>query len=63
MIASVFAPMAAVLLVSHYIRKSRPKWRNFAAWAVGFIVYHAAGTSPVGPTITAVLISAILALL
>lgn len=53
LIASVFAPMAAVLLVDGFLaRRGEPSrgaaaW-NFAAWAAGFAVYHAClgGESP-----------------
>ena len=40
-IASVFAPMAAVLLCDAYLRRRRASaaW-NFAAWAAGFAAYH-----------------------
>ena len=62
LIASVFAPMAAVLAVSHYAVKSPlPVW-NVISWAVGFGVYQFAGSSPVGPTMTAMFVSAVLAL-
>lgn len=62
LIASVFASMAAVLAVSHYAVKSPlPVW-NVISWAVGFGVYQFAGSSPVGPTMTAMFVSAALAL-
>ncbi len=62
LIASVFAPMAAVFAVSHYIvKRALPVW-NLVAWAVGFGVYQFAGESPIGPTMTAMAISAVLAL-
>ena len=61
LIASVFAPMAIVLLVSHYLAHNRWKW-NFVAWAAGFTIYQLASTSvihsPVGPSIAAILTSA-----
>ena len=46
LIASVFAPMAAVLLIDGFVaRRAAPARRantwNFAAWAAGFAVYHA----------------------
>jgi len=62
LIASVFAPMAAVLLVSHYVvRRPRVGW-NFASWLVGTVAYQLAGASPIGPTLTSLLASASLAL-
>lgn len=62
LIASVFAPMAAVFAVSHYIvKRPLPAW-NLVAWAIGFGVYQFAGESPIGPTITAMAVSAVLAL-
>ncbi|MCQ2063875.1 MAG: cytosine permease, partial [Fibrobacter sp.] len=64
LIASVFAPMAAVLLVSHYfVRNLFVRW-NLFSWFVGFVAYHvASGLSVefIGPTIIAMLISAIFA--
>lgn len=68
LIASVFAPMAAVLVVAHYVvRRGAPSrvilvW-NLVAWFVGFMVYQFAGESPIGPTLTAMLSSAALSLL
>lgn len=62
LIASVFAPMAAVFAVSHYVvKRPLPVW-NIIAWAFGFGIYQFAGESPIGPTITAMAISAVLAL-
>lgn len=64
LIASVFAPMAAVLLVSHYlVRKPFVRW-NLFSWLVGFAAYHAASRFSVefiGPTIIAMAVSALLA--
>lgn len=61
-IASVFAPMTAVLLTSRYlVRNSRPVW-NFVAWEAGALTYQMAGASPIGPTLTAILVSAVLTL-
>lgn len=61
LIASVFAPMAAVLLVSHYlVRKSFVRW-NLFSWLVGFIAYHVASRFSVefiGPSIIAMTASA-----
>lgn len=63
LIASVFAPMAAVFAVSHYVvKRPLPGW-NFIAWAFGFVVYNwFAGNSPIGPTMTAMAVSAVFAL-
>ena len=69
LIASVFAPMAAVLLVSFYFaRSSKPTksfwlW-NLFAWLAGFIVYQVAVHQDsvfLGPTLLAVIVSAVLA--
>ena len=90
LIASVFAPMAAVLLVSFYFAKagavypgasvdqnsgavttresgasSKAFWLwNLFAWLAGFIVYQVAERLdyvPLGPTLVAVIVSAVLA--
>ncbi len=62
LIASVFAPMAAVFAVSHYIvKRPLPVW-NLVSWAIGFGIYQFAGESPIGPTMTAMAVSAVLAL-
>lgn len=68
LIASVFAPMAAVLLVAFFAVKEHlnKKWfwaLNLVAWLAGFIVYQVAGGSPVGPTITSLAVSAVITLL
>lgn len=68
MIASVFAPMAAVLLVSFFFVKEHLEKKGFwiwnlFAWLVGFIVYQVAvttGFEAVGPTLLAVIVSAAL---
>jgi putative hydroxymethylpyrimidine transporter CytX len=66
LIASVFAPMAAVLLVSFYFAKERSAtlgawlW-NLFAWLAGFAVYQVAerlDSVPLGPTLLAVIVSA-----
>ena len=66
LIASVFAPMAAVLLVSFYLVKNRSEtlgfwlW-NIFAWFGGFVVYQIAehvGSVFLGPTLLAVIVSA-----
>lgn len=65
LIASVFAPMAAVLLVSHYlVRKSFVRW-NLFSWLVGFFAYHIAcnlSVEFIGPTIIAMLASSVFAM-
>ena len=69
LIASVFAPMAAVLLVSFYLsneENDNPKiwYWNIFAWFVGFIVYQVTVNLDsifLGPTLLAVIISAMLA--
>ena len=69
LIASVFAPMAAVLLVSFYFAKERSAslgfwlW-NIFAWLAGFVVYQVAERLDsvfLGPTLLAVIVSAIFA--
>ena len=66
LIASVFAPMAAVLLVSFYFSKERTEslgawlW-NIFAWLTGFIAYQVAehfDSVFLGPTLLAVIVSA-----
>lgn len=65
LIASVFAPMASVLLVSHYfVKKLCARW-NFFSWLVGFFAYHIAcilSVEFIGPTIIAMLASAVFAM-
>ena len=69
MIASVFAPMAAVLLVSFFFVKEHLEQKGFwiwnlFAWLVGFVVYQVSvttGFEPIGPTLLAVIVSAALA--
>ena len=71
LIASVFAPMAAVLLVSFYFAKaganenSKAFWLwNFFAWFAGFAVYQVAAhldSVTLGPTLLAVVVSVALA--
>jgi len=63
LIASVFAPMAAVLLVSHYFVRRRHIWINATAWLVGTVLYHSSDASPLGPTLTALLAASALAAL
>ncbi|SHI53773.1 cytosine permease [Fibrobacter sp. UWP2] len=70
LIASVFAPMAAVLLVSFYFGKGDADTRggslgfwlwNLFSWLAGFIVYQVAerlDSVPLGPTLLAVIVSA-----
>lgn len=62
LISSVFAPMAVVLLVSHYIVKKQARIWNLISWLAGFTVYQFAGNSPIGATITAMFIAGALAL-
>ncbi len=66
LIASVFAPMAAVLLVSFYFSRERTEslgvwlW-NIFAWLAGFIAYQVAERFDsvfLGPTLLAVIVSA-----
>ncbi len=66
LIASVFAPMASVLLVSFYFSKKRSEslgvwlW-NIFAWLAGFIAYQVAERFDsvfLGPTLLAVIVSA-----
>ena len=61
LIASVFAPMAAVLLVSYYGTKGGRPVGNFLAWLAGFLAYQFATSSPIGPTLTSMLAAAALA--
>lgn len=71
LIASVFAPMAAVLLVSFYLSKeenanARTWYWNLFAWFAGFVVYQLTvglDSIPLGPTLLAIIVSAILAYL
>ncbi len=69
LISSVFAPMAAVLMVSFYLDKSDDetawKW-NIFAWLMGFIVYQIAGFYDsifLGPSLLSIVVSAALAYL
>lgn len=69
LIAAVFAPMAAVLLVSYFFVKEHLEQKGFwiwnlFAWAAGFAVYEFAvntGVEFIGPTILAVVVSAAMA--
>lgn len=69
LIASVFAPMAAVLLVSFYIggdnKTGKKTWYwNMFAWLSGFIVYNITinlDSIVLGPTLLAIITSALLA--
>ena len=70
LIASVFAPMAAVLLVSFYFVKSEGNLRtwcwNLFSWFVGFALYQMTVNLDsifLGPTLLAVMVSAGLAYL
>ena len=68
LISSVFAPMAAVLVVSFYFDndEKRPKdwYWNIFSWFVGFMVYQVTASFDsiiLGPTLIAVSVSAIFA--
>ena len=68
LISSVFAPMAAVLVVSFYLGKGKndaKDWYwNIFSWFVGFVVYQiTSGLDSIilGPTLIAVIVSAALA--
>lgn len=65
LIASVFSPMASVLLVSHYfVKKIHVRW-NLFSWGIGFMVYHVASQYSlefIGPSLMAMLFSALLTL-
>ena len=76
LIASVFAPMAAALLVAGFSSRRPSPVRAFLAWLAGFSLYHLClgpdslllaplhltWTSPVGATLPALALSALLAL-
>ena len=68
LISSVFAPMAAVLLVSFYFDEKQDDTRtwqwNMIAWVIGFVVYQVASMFDsiiLGPTLLAIIVSASLA--
>jgi putative hydroxymethylpyrimidine transporter CytX len=75
LIASVFAPMAAALLVAGFSSRRPSPVRSFLAWLAGFALYHLClgpdslllsplhptWTSPVGATLPALALSALLA--
>ena len=69
LIASVFAPMAAVLLVSYYLtsntRENIRVWSwNMFSWLAGFVVYNitiSMDSIILGPTLLAIIVSAALA--
>lgn len=71
LIASVFAPMAAVLLVSFYLddeneNNVKKYYWNIFSWFAGFIIYQIASYMDsifLGPTLLAIIISAFLAYL
>ena len=64
LISSVFAPMAAVLLVSYYVgsnNNTKDWYWNIFAWLCGFIVYQITvnmDSIVLGPTLLAVIVSA-----
>lgn len=63
LIASVFAPMAAVLLVDRYlVRRGLAGW-NLLAWFLGFVVYHVLIFLDFRSTPVALAVSASIALL
>lgn len=69
LIASVFAPMAAVLLVNYYVTKENNEdkkimYWNMFSWLAGFIVYNLTVSLDsifLGPTLLAIIVSAALA--
>ena len=69
LIASVFAPMAAVLMVSFYLSNeettdAKTWYWNIFAWFAGFMVYQLTVNMDsifLGPTLLAIIISAVLA--
>ena len=67
LISSVFAPMAAVLLVSYYLQgknTSKDWYWNIFAWLCGFIVYQITvnmDTIVLGPTLLSVIVSGVIA--
>ena len=71
LIASVFAPMAAVLLVSFFLAKDHQVGHkywilNLFAWLVGFVVYQVASRLDsviLGPTLLSILASAVISYL
>lgn len=62
-IASVFAPMAAVLITQHFFVKRTCVGWNLFAWAVGFSAYHVAVHYDTAPTVVSLTLSVILAFL
>ncbi|WP_295115870.1 cytosine permease [uncultured Methanobrevibacter sp.] len=68
LIASVFAPMASVLLVSFYLSKNQKNnaktwYWNMFAWLCGFVVYNitiSLDSIVLGPTLLAIIVSALL---
>lgn len=59
-ISSVFAPMATVLIIDRYfVKRGLVRW-NLIAWLTGCLTYQFADASPIGPTLTAILVSAVL---
>lgn len=70
LISSVFAPMAAVLMVSFYLDKNHDDVKtwywNIFAWFAGFIAYQVAGQFDsiiLGPTLIAIIVSVTLSYL
>lgn len=62
-VSSVFAPMAAVLIVDRYVLKRRCAGWNLAAWAIGVAVYQFADASQASPSLAAIVSSATVAIL
>ena len=62
-IASVFSPMAAVLIVSHFVVKRPATVWNITAWAVGFATYQLMARYGTAPTPVALVVAAALAVI
>ena len=62
-IASVFAPMAAVLLVNRYVVRRRCVVWNFCSWAAGTAAYYLTGEMFWSPTVTSMAVAGTSALL
>lgn len=60
LISSVFAPMATVMIVDRCFAKRGGVGWNFVAWLGGCVTYHLASSSPIGPTLAAILVTAVL---
>ena len=62
-IASVFAPMAAVLLVNRYVVRRRCVVWSFCSWAAGTAAYYLTGEMFWSPTVTSMAVAGTSALL